>query len=90
MLAKADMDAFPLDLDPVEQMVSESHLESFPIDWLVDELVSSPVLTKAVLSRFVDTNRDGILSAQELVGGGGGSGQSRPTFNAALESNNNF
>lgn len=61
-------DEFPLDLDPVEQMVSESNLERFPIDWLVDELVSSPVLTKALLSRFVDTNKDGILTAQELLG----------------------
>lgn len=57
-----------LDLDPVEQMVSGSSLESFPIDWFVDELISSPMLTKAVLSRFVDRNKDGLLSAQELIG----------------------
>lgn len=60
-----------MEWDPVEQMVSESSLESFPIDWLVDELVASPVLTKAILTRFVDTNKDGILTAHELLAPGG-------------------
>lgn len=69
--AAAKNEADPLDMDPVEQMLNESTLESFPIDWLVDELVSSPVLAKALLSRFVDTNKDGILSSQELLSAGG-------------------
>lgn len=87
MLTKNDAtDAYPVDLDPVEQMVSESSLESFPIDWLVDELVSSPVLTRAMLSRFVDVNKDGILSSQELLAAAGGS----HSPSAALSSNDRF
>lgn len=69
MLTKNDLtDGDSLDFDPMEQMVSESSMESFPIDWLV----ASPALTRAMLSRFLDTNRDGILSAQELLAAGGG------------------
>lgn len=60
-----DMEAYAV--DPVGQMVSESGLESFPVDWLVDELISSPVLTRAFLSRFVDRNRDGVLTGDELL-----------------------
>lgn len=77
-----DMD---IDLDPVEQMVSETSLESFPIEWLVDELMSSPVLTKAILSRFVDRNRDGILTAHELL-----LGQARGGSGGTLDSTDGF
>lgn len=66
MLAKGDVDTYPMDLDPVEQLVSESNLESFPIEWLVDELMTSPVLLRAVLNRL-DRNKDGALSAHELL-----------------------
>lgn len=83
MLIKNEVDAYPL--DPVEQMVNESSLESVPIEWMVDELMTSPVLTSTVLSRFVDTNKDGILSANELLS------KSRAANSvSAMESNDSF
>lgn len=45
-------------------------LNSFPIDWLANELADNPVLAQAILHRFVDANHDGTVSAQELTGMG--------------------
>lgn len=67
MVAK---ELYPLEVDPVEQMVSDTTSESFPIDWFVEELMSSPVLAKELLSRFVDANKDGILTSHELLAAG--------------------
>lgn len=53
--------------DPMEEMVRGSNLEQFPIDWLVEELMASPVLTRTVLSRYVDRNKDGIVTTKELM-----------------------
>lgn len=71
-------------------MVSESSLESFPLDWLVDELVASPVLTKAMLTRFVDSNKDGILTAHELLAPAGGSLAAQSSSGTAMDSSDGF
>ncbi|XP_059622639.1 allatotropins-like isoform X2 [Phlebotomus argentipes] len=55
--------------DPFEQIVTDNSIESFPIDWFVNEMVNNPILTKSILRRFVDTDKDGILTAHELLAG---------------------
>lgn len=35
--------------------------------WLAEELASNPGLIRAILYKFVDTNKDGLLSSQELM-----------------------
>ncbi|XP_055705476.1 allatotropins-like [Phlebotomus papatasi] len=59
----------PENTDPFEQIVSDNSIESFPIDWFVNELVNNPILAKSILRRFVDTDKDGILTAHELLAG---------------------
>ncbi|GAB0090140.1 allatotropins [Sergentomyia squamirostris] len=63
-------DATNENTDPFEQIVTENSIESFPIDWFVNEMVNNPILTKSILRRFVDTDKDGILTSHELMTGG--------------------
>ncbi|XP_049544682.1 allatotropins-like [Anopheles darlingi] len=66
-------------IDPLG--VGEQETTSFPLDWFANEMSTNPVLARSILQRFVDTNRDGLLEAAELLpstvtgsGGGGGGG----------------
>ncbi|XP_055692655.1 allatotropins-like [Lutzomyia longipalpis] len=62
-------DMAPENTDPFEQIISDNSIESFPIDWFVNEMTNNPILTKSILRRFVDTDKDGILTAHELLTG---------------------
>ncbi|XP_055907151.1 allatotropins-like [Eupeodes corollae] len=42
--------------------------ESIPIEWMAHELTANPALIRLLLHRFVDVNRDGAISARELLG----------------------
>lgn len=53
--------------DNFEQALSEQPSESFPIDWVANELTTNTGLLKAILYRFVDDNKDGYLSAHEFL-----------------------
>ncbi|XP_035793846.1 allatotropins-like [Anopheles albimanus] len=67
--------------DPMS-LGGEQETTSFPLDWFANEMSTNPVLARSILQRFVDTNRDGLLEAAELLpstvtgGGGGGGGSS--------------
>lgn len=45
---------------------------SFPVEWLANELSHNPTVIEAILRRFVDVNRDGVLTSAEML-------QQRPT-----------
>ncbi|XP_055383616.1 allatotropins-like [Condylostylus longicornis] len=68
--------------------------ESIPIEWMTKELISNPGLARAILHRFVDTNRDGSISARELMGpltdDSINSGNNNSGNNGNANSNNNF
>ncbi|XP_050091684.1 allatotropins-like [Anopheles aquasalis] len=64
-------------VDPMS-LGGEQETTSFPLDWFANEMSTNPVLARSILQRFVDTNRDGLLEAAELLpstatGGGGAS-----------------
>ncbi|XP_063695741.1 allatotropins-like [Culicoides brevitarsis] len=52
--------------EPFQQLLRESP-EGIPVDWLAGEMASNPYLARAILRRLVDLNRDGYLSALELM-----------------------
>ncbi|XP_039436163.1 allatotropins-like [Culex pipiens pallens] len=61
------------------QMGGAGEQESFPLDWFASEMTTNPALARTILQRFVDTNRDGILTTSELISsplGGGGAAAS--------------
>ncbi|KAL5292680.1 hypothetical protein ACFFRR_011454 [Megaselia abdita] len=39
-----------------------------PSEWLVKEIRGNPALAKVIVNRFIDLNRDGSLTARELMG----------------------
>ncbi|XP_075224240.1 allatotropins-like [Lycorma delicatula] len=41
--------------------------ESVPVDWFVAELSRNPELSRLVVQKFIDSNQDGDLSADELL-----------------------
>lgn len=47
-------------------------INSFPVEWLANELSHNPTVIEAILRRFVDVNRDGLLTTAEML-------QQRPT-----------
>lgn len=49
------------------QMAGAGEQESFPLDWFASEMATNPALARTILQRFVDTNRDGILTTSELI-----------------------
>lgn len=49
------------------QMAGVGEQESFPLDWFANEMTTNPALARTILQRFVDTNRDGILTTSELI-----------------------
>lgn len=49
------------------QMAGAGEQESFPLDWFANEMATNPALARTILQRFVDTNRDGILTTSELI-----------------------
>uniref|UniRef100_U5EU06 Putative allatotropin n=1 Tax=Corethrella appendiculata TaxID=1370023 RepID=U5EU06_9DIPT len=55
--------------DSIQQLLSEqsSLPDNIPIDWLTNELSTNPHLIKNILQRFIDTNKDGFLSPNELL-----------------------
>ncbi|XP_055628585.1 allatotropins-like [Toxorhynchites rutilus septentrionalis] len=55
-------------LDSVQQIGGEP--ESFSLDWFVNELSANPALTRTILQRFIDTNKDGLLTTKELINSG--------------------
>uniref|UniRef100_A0A336MB52 CSON014569 protein n=1 Tax=Culicoides sonorensis TaxID=179676 RepID=A0A336MB52_CULSO len=52
--------------DPFQQLLKEMP-EAIPIDWLSTEMANNPYLARAILRRVVDLNRDGYLTALELM-----------------------
>ncbi|XP_055590546.1 uncharacterized protein LOC129742642 [Uranotaenia lowii] len=50
------------------QMVNGVESESFPLEWFANEMSTNPVLARTILQRFVDTNKDGQLTTNELIG----------------------
>ncbi|XP_058830368.1 allatotropins-like [Topomyia yanbarensis] len=58
--------------DSVQQMIGEQ--ESFPLDWFANEMTSNPALARTILQRFVDTNKDGLLTMNELISSSGSEG----------------
>ncbi|XP_062562752.1 allatotropins-like isoform X2 [Armigeres subalbatus] len=54
--------------DQVQQIIGEQ--ESFPLDWFVGEMSSNPALARTILQRFVDSNKDGLLTTTELLSSG--------------------
>ncbi|KAG4065289.1 hypothetical protein HA402_012731 [Bradysia odoriphaga] len=63
------MDEFGVDGDALDQIFNEQSSESFPIEWIANEMASNPMLAHTILHRFVDSNKDGLLSSHELLGG---------------------
>lgn len=70
---------------------------SFPIEWLAEELAQNPQGVLVLLRRFVDVNRDGIITGEELLRQptststasarhGGGGGVQQPPSAALLSS----
>ncbi|EAT38595.1 AAEL009541-PA [Aedes aegypti] len=51
--------------DPVQQIIGEQ--ESFPLDWFVNEMSSNPALARTILQHFVDSNKDGLVTTNELL-----------------------
>lgn len=54
--------------DSVQPIMSEQ--ESFPLDWFANEMSTNPNLARTILQRFVDNNKDGILTTNELFSPG--------------------
>ncbi|XP_058067117.1 allatotropins-like [Anopheles bellator] len=59
--------------DPLQQLIVSEQENSFPLEWFANEMSTNPTLAKSILQRFVDTNRDGLLEASELLPAGGAS-----------------
>ncbi|XP_037905947.1 allatotropin-like [Hermetia illucens] len=52
-----------------EQVSNESsQVDGVPVEWVAKELADNRGLLKAILYRFVDTNKDGFLTSQEFLG----------------------
>lgn len=64
------IDEYGVDGDSLEQNFYEQSVESFPIDWLANEMASNPMLAYTILHRL-DANKDGVLSSHELLAGVG-------------------
>lgn len=64
--------------DPVQQIIGEQ--ESFPLDWFVSEMSSNPALARTILQRFVDSNRDGLVTTNELLSSPSSAGDSNDLF----------
>ncbi|XP_047113123.1 allatotropins-like [Schistocerca piceifrons] len=45
--------------------------DSFPVEWFAAEMQNNPELARMIVSKFVDANQDGELTAEELL---------RPTY----------
>ncbi|XP_065085717.1 allatotropins-like [Ochlerotatus camptorhynchus] len=54
--------------DSVQQIMGEQ--ESFPLDWFANEMSTNPTLARTILQRFVDNNKDGLLTTNELLSSG--------------------
>lgn len=39
-----------------------------PSEWLAKEIHGNPALAKVIVNRFIDLNRDGSITARELMG----------------------
>lgn len=39
----------------------------FPINFIVNELLSNPAMLRHLIRRFVDVNNDGLVTQQELM-----------------------
>lgn len=50
---------------PITQALLSS--SSFPIDWLIEEMQNDPELTRTLIKKFIDTNQDDEISAEELI-----------------------
>ncbi|KAI5697489.1 hypothetical protein M8J75_011281 [Diaphorina citri] len=50
-----------------ENYSSDSLDRQFPLDWIAKQLQTNPYLIKLFLTEFVDSNKDGYLSADELT-----------------------
>lgn len=55
------------DGDTIDEIFNDQSMESFPVDWLATEMASNPALAHAILHRFVDANKDGIVTAHEML-----------------------
>ncbi|XP_065211991.1 allatotropins-like [Planococcus citri] len=56
--------------------------DSFPVDWLIGEMQNDPELMRTLIKKFIDTNQDDEISAEELI---------RPDIRVMKPSNtNNF
>lgn len=42
---------------------------SYPIEWIVQEMVGNAAFLRSILERCVDTNHDGHVSLRELFNG---------------------
>lgn len=42
-------------------------MRSFPVDWLIEEMQNDPELMRTLIKKFVDTNQDDEISAEELI-----------------------
>ncbi|XP_058460852.1 allatotropins-like [Malaya genurostris] len=58
--------------DPVAATIGEQ--ESFSLDWFANEMSTNPTLARTILQRFVDTNKDGLLTTNELITSSGSDG----------------
>ncbi|CAH0584457.1 unnamed protein product [Chrysodeixis includens] len=45
----------------------EKTLESIPLDWFVNEMLTNPDFARSVVRKFIDLNQDGMLSSEELL-----------------------
>ncbi|XP_055529833.1 allatotropins-like [Wyeomyia smithii] len=51
--------------DPGTQIAGEQ--ESFPLEWFANEMSTNPTLARTILQHFVDSNKDGLLTSNELI-----------------------
>ncbi|XP_072947442.1 allatotropin-like [Epargyreus clarus] len=42
-------------------------VESIPLDWFVNEMLSNPDFARSVTRKFIDLNQDGMLTSEELL-----------------------
>lgn len=62
--------------DSVQLAMNGGEQESFPLDWFANEMTTNPALARTILQRFVDVNKDGLLTTSELVSSSSATGAS--------------
>ncbi|XP_054288935.1 allatotropins-like [Macrosteles quadrilineatus] len=58
---RADSEMISPDMPPTNEA------NSFPADWFADELQNNGELARLIVHKFIDSNQDGELSADELL-----------------------